>query len=181
MSRVGKKNISLPEKVSVKVDASAQVTVEGPKGKLQWSLPQGISLSQEGSEVTITNANGEDRRLKALHGTARALVSNMVVGVSKGFVKELEIQGVGFRATVKGSVLDLSLGYSHPLEHPIPDGIKVTVEENTKIRIEGVDKQIVGQLAADIRGYYPPEPYKGKGVRYKGEIVRRKAGKSVQK
>lgn len=181
MSRVGKKSISLPEKVSVNVDDSARLTVEGPKGKLEWTLPQGITLSQEGSEVAIGNTNSEDRRLKALHGTARALVSNMVVGVSQGFTKELEIIGVGFRAAVKGSVLDLSLGYSHPLEHPIPAGVKVTVDENTKIRIEGVDKQVVGQLAADIRGYYPPEPYKGKGVRYKGEIVRRKAGKSVQK
>ncbi|MGB3117588.1 MAG: 50S ribosomal protein L6 [Verrucomicrobiales bacterium] len=181
MSRVGKKSISLPEKVSVKVDESSQVTVEGPKGRLEWQLPQGISLNQDGGELSLLNSNGDDRRLKALHGTARALISNMVVGVSQGFQKDLEIIGVGFRAVVKGSLLDLSLGYSHPLEHPIPDGVKVTVEENTKIRIEGIDKQIVGQFAADVRNYYPPEPYKGKGVRYKGEIIRRKAGKSVQK
>ncbi|MCC6884381.1 MAG: 50S ribosomal protein L6, partial [Verrucomicrobiales bacterium] len=114
MSRVGKKSISLPEKVSVKVDESSQVTVEGPKGRLEWQLPQGISLNQDGGELSLLNSNGDDRRLKALHGTARALISNMVVGVSQGFQKDLEIIGVGFRAVVKGSLLDLSLGYSHP-------------------------------------------------------------------
>ncbi len=179
MSRIGNQAISLPEKVSVSCDDSSKVTVEGPKGKLEWTLPAGISLSQEDSTLKVERASDE-RQVKALHGLARSLVSNMIDGVSVGFVKELEIQGVGFRAAVKGSALDLSLGFSHPLEHPIPDGLTVTVEENTRIKVEGIDKQLVGQFASDVRAYYPPEPYKGKGVRYKGEYVRRKQGKSVQ-
>jgi large subunit ribosomal protein L6 len=178
MSRVGKQPINLPDKVSIKV-ADGNVHVEGPKGKLDYALPEGISLEQEGATVSIKRTS-EDRRVRALHGTAQRLISNMVQGVSAGFKKDLEIQGVGFRAAVKGSHLDLSLGYSHPLLHPIPQGIKVTVNENTKISVEGIDKQVVGQFAADVRGYYPPEPYKGKGVRYVGEFVRRKEGKSVK-
>ena len=179
MSRIGRQSISLPEKVSVKVDDNSTVTVEGPKGSLDWTLPQGISLEQEDGSLTIKRAF-EDRKFKALHGLARSLVANMVEGVSSGFVKELEIQGVGLRSAVKGKFLDLSLGFSHPINHPIPDELKVTVEENTKIKVEGVDKQLVGQFASDVRAYYPPEPYKGKGIRYKGEYVRRKAGKSVK-
>lgn len=179
MSRIGNKVIGLPDKVSVKVDDASVVVVEGPKGKLEWELPQGIDLSQEDSSVKLTRSS-EERRLRALHGTARSLISNMVTGVSEGFTRELEIQGVGFRAAVKGSVLDLSLGFSHPVEHPIPADLTVTVEENTKIKVEGIDKQRVGQFAADVRAYYPPEPYKGKGVRYKDEYVRRKEGKSVK-
>lgn len=179
MSRIGKQLINLPEKVSVSCDDSSNVTVEGPKGKLEWVLPGGISLSQEDGAVSI-NCESEERKARALHGLSRSLVSNMVDGVTNGFVKELEIQGVGFRAAVKGKNLDLSLGFSHPLLHPIPEGLTITVEENTKIKVEGIDKQLVGQFAADVRSYYPPEPYKGKGVRYKGEHVRRKQGKSVQ-
>ncbi|MDB4617285.1 50S ribosomal protein L6 [Verrucomicrobiales bacterium] len=179
MSRIGKQLINLPEKVSVSCDDSLNVTVEGPKGKLEWVLPGGISLSQEDGAVSI-NCASEERKARALHGLSRSLVSNMVDGVTNGFVKELEIQGVGFRAAVKGKALDLSLGFSHPLLHPIPEGLTVTVEENTKIKVEGIDKQLVGQFAADVRSFYPPEPYKGKGVRYKGEHVRRKQGKSVQ-
>ena len=178
MSRIGNQTISLPEKVSLKID-DAHVTVEGPKGSLEWDMPQGVTISQEDGVITLTRASN-DRRDKAMHGLARSLVSNMVEGVSNGFVRELEIQGVGFRATVKGKLLDLSLGFSHPVEHPIPEGLTVTVAENTQIKVEGIDKQLVGQFAADVRSYYPPEPYKGKGVRYKGEYVRRKAGKSVQ-
>ena len=178
MSRIGNQSISLPEKVSLKID-DAHVTVEGPKGLLEWDLPQGVTISQEDGVVTLARPSN-DRRDKALHGLARSLVSNMVEGVSNGFVRELEIQGVGFRATVKGKVLDLSLGFSHPVEHPIPEGLTITVAENTQIKVEGIDKQLVGQFAADVRSYYPPEPYKGKGVRYKDEYVRRKAGKSVQ-
>lgn len=179
MSRIGKKEIGLPEKVSVSVDDASVITVEGPKGKLSWELPKGLSLSEEEGRLKVAR-NSEERRLRALHGTARSLIANMVTGVSEGFVRELEILGVGFRAAVKGKILDLSLGYSHPLEHPIPDGLTVVVEENTKIKVEGIDKQQVGQFAADVRSYYPPEPYKGKGVRYKGELVRRKEGKSVK-
>ena len=179
MSRVGNQAIALPEKVSIKVDDGAHVSVEGPKGKLEWELPEGIVVEEEDGSINVSRSS-DDRRVKALHGTSRSLISNMVQGVSDGFIKELEIQGVGFRAAVKGKILDLNLGYSHPVEHPIPDELTVSVEENTKIKVEGIDKQLVGQFAADVRAYYPPEPYKGKGVRYKDEHVRRKAGKSVQ-
>ncbi len=179
MSRVGLKPISLPAKVSVKVDGG-KVVVEGPKGKLDLALPSGISIKPEDTTVVVSRAT-EGRVHRALHGTVRSLINNMITGVSQGFVKDLEIQGVGLRAAVKGADLDLSLGKSHPILHPIPAGITVTVNENTKIKVEGIDKQLVGQFAADVRGYYPPEPYKGKGVRYAGEKVRRKEGKSVGK
>ena len=179
MSRVGKQIISLPAKVAVKVGTDGAVNVEGPKGKLDWTLPAGIAVKVEGTNVTVTRADDE-RRTRALHGTAQRLISNMVKGVSDGYRKDLEIHGVGFRASVKGTNLDLSLGQSHPRLHPIPKGLKVTVNENTKISVEGIDKQVVGQFAADVRAYYPPEPYKAKGVRYVGEHIRRKAGKSVK-
>ena len=179
MSRVGLKPISLPEKVAVKLDGRT-VIVEGPKGKLDFPLPEGISLKAEDGTVVVSRAS-ELREQRALHGTARSLVQNMILGVSQGFVKDLEIHGVGLRAAVKGKDLDLSLGRSHPLLHPIPAGLNVTVVENTKINVEGIDKQLVGQFAAEVRGFYPPEPYKGKGVRYTGEKVRRKEGKSVGK
>jgi large subunit ribosomal protein L6 len=133
----------------------------------------------DGANVVLTRAS-EDRDDRAKHGLSRALLANMVTGVSAGFVKDLEIHGVGFKAAVKGSHLDLSLGFSHPVLFPIPDGIKVTVAENTKVKVEGIDRQLVGQVAANIRGYYPPEPYKGKGVRYSGEHIERKEGKTVQ-
>ncbi|MFU8893693.1 MAG: 50S ribosomal protein L6 [Luteolibacter sp.] len=179
MSRVGLKPISLPEKVAVKLDGRS-VTVEGPKGKLDFTLPEGISLTTEENTVTVSRAS-EQRQLKALHGTARSLINNMITGVSQGFSKDLEIHGVGMRAALKGKELDLSLGKSHPILQPIPDGLTVTVADNTKIKVEGIDKQLVGQFAAEVRGYYPPEPYKGKGVRYSDERVRRKEGKSVGK
>ena len=179
MSRVGLKPISLPEKVAVKLDGRT-VVVEGPKGKLDFNLPEGISLITEDGNVIVSRAS-ELRQHRALHGTSRSLVQNMILGVSKGFVKDLEIHGVGLRAAVKGSDLDLSLGRSHPLLHPIPSGLTVTVNENTKIKVEGIDKQLVGQFAAEVRSFYPPEPYKGKGVRYSDEKVRRKEGKSVGK
>ena len=179
MSRIGLKNITLPEKVSVNTDAAGNVTVEGPKGKLEWTMPAGITLEEEEGTVTVKRSN-EHRVMRALHGTSRSLISNMIEGVSTGFVKQLEIQGVGFRAAVKGKELDLSLGKSHPILHPIPEGLTVTVDGTTNIKVEGIDKQLVGQFAAEVRRYYPPEPFKGKGVRYAGERVRRKAGKSVQ-
>lgn len=179
MSRIGKKAIELPAKVSVKFGPDGAVNVEGPKGKLAWTLPKEITAKVDGNTVAFDRGS-EDRKTRALHGLARALVNNMVRGVSEGFVKDLEIQGVGFKAAVKGAVLDLNLGFSHPILFPIPAGIKVTVAENTKIKIEGVDRQLVGQVAADIRSYYPPEPYKGKGVRYAGEHIVRKEGKTVQ-
>lgn len=179
MSRIGKTPITLPDKVKVTVADGNQVTVQGPKGKLNWELPKDISLTVEGTKLTVERGN-ENREVRALHGLARALVNNMVTGVSAGFRKDLEIQGVGFRAAVKGDKLDLSIGYSHPVLFPIPKEIKVAVTDNTKISIEGIDRQLVGQVAADIRAYYPPEPYKGKGIRYAGEQVRRKEGKTVQ-
>jgi large subunit ribosomal protein L6 len=178
MSRIGKQLITIPAKVTVKV-AEGNVHVEGPKGKLDYQLPEGITLKQEGTTISV-HRSSDERTQKALHGTAQRLISNMLKGVSEGYKKELEIQGVGFRAAVKGSNLDLSLGYSHPVLHPIPKTLKVAVAENTKISVEGFDKQLVGQFAADVRAYYPPEPYKGKGVRYVGEYVRRKEGKSVK-
>ena len=179
MSRVGKKVITLPAGVTVDIKG-AEVKVKGGKGELSWVLPEGITAEVEGSELTVKRAN-ESRQLRALHGTNRSLLSNMVEGVSKGFVKELEIVGVGFKAAVKGNALDLALGKSHPILHPIPAGLTVTVTENTKVKVEGIDKQVVGQFAAEVRGYYPPEPYKGKGVHYVGEHMRRKEGKSVGK
>ncbi|MGJ8657339.1 MAG: 50S ribosomal protein L6 [Akkermansiaceae bacterium] len=179
MSRVGLKSITLPEKVTVS-DKGGNITVEGPKGKLDFQLPVGITLSQEDGTVSVNRAT-EGRAHRALHGTARSLINNMIIGVTEGYVKDLEILGVGFRAAVKGAILDLSLGKSHPILHPIPSGLTVTVADNTKVKVEGIDKQEVGQFAAEVRSYYKPEPYKGKGVRYVGEYVRRKAGKSVGK
>ncbi len=179
MSRIGKKPIEVPAKVKVSVGSGGGVDVEGPKGKLSWTLPKSIRARVEGSAV-LFDREGESRQVKALHGLSRALVANMVAGVTEGFKKELEIQGVGFKAAVQGQKLNLSLGKSHPILFQIPATIKVTVAESTKITIEGVDKHLVGQAAADIRAFYPPEPYKGKGVRYAGEQVRRKAGKTVQ-
>lgn len=179
MSRVGKQTITIPDKVSIKVGDDRSVQVKGPKGELAWTLPGGITIATENNQINVTRES-EDRRVRALHGTTQRLISNMLIGVSQGYTRNLEIHGVGFRAAVKGSNIDLQLGQSHDRLHPIPKGVKVTVTENTKIAIEGIDKQIVGQLAADIRAYYPPEPYKAKGVRYVGEYIRRKAGKSVK-
>jgi large subunit ribosomal protein L6 len=178
MSRIGKQAISIPPKVKVEVKGQ-QVLVEGPKGKLNWALPRRTSLKVEGGKVVVSR-QGDDAQAKALHGLSRALVNNMVRGVSEGFMKKLEIHGVGFKAAVQGKAVNLSLGYSHPVTYELPDQIKVTVEENTKLTIEGPDRQAVGQVAAEIRSFYPPEPYKGKGVRYSDERVVRKEGKTVQ-
>jgi len=179
MSRIGKKVIQLPANVKIDFGADREVRVSGTKGQLAWRLPAGITGDLNGNEVAFARST-DVRELRALHGLARALVNNMVVGVSTGFRKDLEIQGVGFKAAVQGAVLKLNLGFSHDILFPIPDGIKITVTENTKLSVEGIDRQLVGQVAADIRAYYPPEPYKGKGVRYAGEKVARKEGKTVQ-
>ena len=179
MSRIGNKAVDIPDKVKVNIDNEGAVSVEGPKGKLQWKLPRDIRATVQDNRVAVVR-DAETRSVKALHGLSRSLVHNMVQGVSEGFSKQLQIEGVGFRAAVQGSNLNLSLGFSHPVAYPIPTDIKITVTDNTKIRIEGVDKKLVGQVAADIRRFYPPEPYKGKGVRYAGEQVRRKVGKTVQ-
>ena len=178
MSRIGKKIIGIPSNVKVDVKGS-RVHVEGPKGKLDLDLPPLVKAVVDGKSISVTSQS-EGRDASAKHGLARSLVNNMVRGVSEGFQKKLEIQGVGFKAAVQGNRVNLSLGYSHPISYPIPDQVKVTVEENTKLTIEGPNKQAVGQVAAEIRSYYPPEPYKGKGVRYQNEKVIRKEGKTVQ-
>ena len=179
MSRVGKKVITIPAGVTVTINGQ-DVSVKGGKGELSWTLPVGITAAVEGTELTVSRAD-ESRKLRALHGTNRSLLSNMVEGVSKGFVKQLEIVGVGFKAAVKGQALDLALGKSHPILHPIPAGVTVTVTDNTKVKVEGIDKQIVGQIAAVVREKRPPEPYKGKGIKYADEVIRRKEGKTGAK
>ncbi len=179
MSRIGNKPVDIPAKVKVNIGNDGAVAVEGPKGKLNWTLPRRIKASVQDNHVSLVR-EAETRSVKALHGLARSLVHNMVKGVSEGFTQNLEIEGVGFKAAVQGANLNLSLGFSHPVLFPIPREIKIVVTDNTKIAISGIDKKLVGQVAADIRRYYPPEPYKGKGVRYAGEQIRRKEGKTVQ-
>ena len=179
MSRIGNKAVEIPEKVKVNIDNEGAVSVEGPKGKLSWRLPRDIKGSVKDNHVSLMR-EAETRSVKALHGLSRSLVHNMVQGVSEGFSKQLEIEGVGFKAAVQGSTLNLSLGFSHPVLFPIPKEIKITIAEGTKLTIQGIDKKLVGQVTADIRRFYPPEPYKGKGVRYAGEQIRRKVGKTVQ-
>ena len=179
MSRIGNKAVEILDKVKVKIDSEGAISVEGPKGKLHWKLPRDITASVQDNRVSLVR-DEETRSAKALHGLSRSLVHNMVQGVSEGFAKQLEIEGVGFRAAVQESILNLSLGFSHPVRFSIPENIKITVTDNTKITIQGADKKMVGQVAADIRRFYPPEPYKGKGVRYAGEQIRRKEGKTVQ-
>jgi large subunit ribosomal protein L6 len=179
MSRIGNKPVEIPDKVKVHIDNDGAVSVEGPKGKLSWKLPRAIKASLKDNHVLLAR-EAETRSVKALHGLSRALVHNMVKGVNEGFTRQLEIEGVGFKAAVQGANLNLSLGFSHPVLFPIPKEIKITVADNTKITIQGIDKKLVGQVAADIRRFYPPEPYKGKGVRYLGEQIRRKEGKTVQ-
>ncbi len=179
MSRIGNKAVDIPSGVKVNIGNDGAVAVEGPKGKLNWQLPREIKANVADNRISL-GRGAETRSVKALHGLARSLVNNMVQGVSVGFTKDLIIEGVGFKAAVQGNNLNLALGFSHPVLHPIPEGIKVTVTENTKISVSGIDKHLVGQVAADIRRYYPPEPYKGKGVRYANEVIRRKEGKTVQ-
>jgi large subunit ribosomal protein L6 len=179
MSRIGNKAVDIPEKVKVNIGNDGAVAVEGPKGKLNWRLPREIKATVADNRISLVRG-AETRSVKALHGLSRSLVHNMVQGVSEGFTKDLIIEGVGFKAAVQGQTLNISLGFSHPILFPIPKDIKITVAENTKISISGIDKKVVGQVAADIRRYYPPEPYKGKGVRYAGEVIRRKEGKTVQ-
>ncbi|MFN8019758.1 MAG: 50S ribosomal protein L6 [Acidimicrobiales bacterium] len=177
MSRIGKSPIPVPSGVEVKVD-DRHLTVKGPKGTLERDLPGVITVRQEGEELLVERPDDE-RQNRAMHGLVRSLVNNMVVGVTEGFTKELEIIGVGYRATAKGpDTLDLALGYSHPIEVKAPAGITFEVPSPNRIDVKGTDKEVVGQVAADIRKLRKPEPYKGKGVRYLGEHVARKAGKS---
>ncbi len=180
MSRIGKKPIELPSNVDVKIEENNHVVVKGPKGQLEADFNPNLKITKEDNVIKIERPSDESF-MRAIHGTTRAILANMVKGVSEGFTVELEIIGIGYRAQVKGKVLELQLGYSHPIEYPIPDDIQITVEGNTIIKISGIDKQKVGQVAAEIRDFRKPDPYKGKGVRYKGEQIKLKAGKSVGK
>lgn len=175
MSRVGKKPIPIPDKVQVTLKGES-IEVKGPKGNLSLVVPPRVSVSQEDGSIVVSPEGGE-RTDRMMQGLTRALIANMVHGVSSGFQKALEIIGVGYRANVDGKNLVLELGYSHPIRYAIPEGIEIQVEKNTLVTVRGIDKQKVGDVAADIRGFRPPEPYKGKGVRYQNEYVRRKEGK----
>jgi len=178
MSRIGKQPVSLPSGVSVTVSGT-EVSVKGPKGQLSERLPESIAVAVEADSVVLQRP--DDRKTsRALHGLARALIANMVKGVTEMFVKEMEIQGVGYRAEVQGkNKLILTVGHSHPVEMPVPSGLSVSVDRNVLIRIEGIDRQAVGQFAANVRAVRPPEPYKGKGIRYLNEQVRHKVGKAA--
>lgn len=179
MSRIGRLPITLPKGVEVKIEGD-KVTVKGPKGTLDMQIMPDIAVSLEENRVSVTRAS-EIKSVRAAHGMTRAIINNMVQGVSNGFEKILEINGVGYRAQMQGSKLVLALGFSHPVEVQPPAGIELAVDGPTKVIVKGIDRQKVGQIAANIRGYRPPEPYKGKGIRYAGEYVIRKAGKSGSK
>ena len=176
MSRIGKRPIPVPAGVSVAISGNT-VSVKGPKGELSRTLPGDISVSQEGSEIIVKRPSDEEKH-KALHGLSRTLVANMVEGVTAGFAKTLEISGVGYKAEVKPYGVLLSLGFSHTIEYKSPAGVKISAPNPTTVLVEGQSKELVGQVAAEIRSFRKPEPYKGKGVKYKGEVVRRKAGKA---
>jgi large subunit ribosomal protein L6 len=176
MSRIGRQPISIPEKVEVSIDGR-RVTVKGPKGEVSNTLPETVSVAVEDGHIVVARG-GEETRERALHGLARTLVANMVQGVTSGYMRRLEIVGVGYRAEAGGGKVRLSLGFSHPVEYVPPPGVEIVTPTPTVIEVRGPDKQAVGQAAADLRGFRPTEPYKGKGIRYEGEVVRRKAGKT---
>ena len=176
MSRIGNKVVVLPAGVEIKQDGN-NITVKGPKGELTREFSSDIKMNIEGNEVTFTLPN-DSKEMKTIHGTTRANFNNMVVGVSEGFQKALELIGVGYRAQVQGNKLTLNVGYSHPVEMTAPEGVTFEVPANTQVIVKGINKEVVGELAANIRGVRPPEPYKGKGIRYVGEFVRRKEGKT---
>ena len=179
MSRIGKIPVAFPKEVKISVTPTA-VNVEGPRGKLSLAIPHGITVEQKDSTVVVGRLN-DVKQTRANHGTVRALVKNMIIGVSKGHFQDLEIQGIGFRGQAVGQKLNLSLGFSHPVEFHVPAGVKVAMPKPTEIKLESADKTLLGQTAAKIRDIKPPEPYKGKGIRYAGENVRRKQGKSATK
>ena len=179
MSRIGRMPIAIPAGVTVELAENNQATVKGPKGTLSRVLPSEMEIKVEGSEVTVTRPN-DLKKMKSLHGLTRTLIHNMVVGVTDGFTKELEVNGVGYRASKAGKKLTLNLGYSHPVEMEDPEGLESTVDGN-KIIIKGIDKEKVGQYAAEIRDKRRPEPYKGKGIKYADEVIRRKVGKTGKK
>ena len=175
MSRIGKKAVSIPSGVTITLDGQT-VTVKGPKGQLAWTVSEEIEVKQEGAELTFT-PRSDSQRAKGMWGLSRTLVGNMVEGVTKGYEETLELVGVGYRAAMKGQALSMQLGFSHDVDIPPPAGISFAVPKQTEVRVSGIDKQLVGEVAARIRRIRPPEPYKGKGVRYAGEKVRRKEGK----
>ena len=175
MSRIGKIPVDIPTGVEVALD-NQTIRVKGPKGELSKTFSP-LALIKVSDETVVVSPANDSRAAQAQYGTTRSIIANMVQGVTQPFSKDLLIEGVGFRAAIKGSVIDLELGYSHPVEHTIPEGVTVTVADNVKIHVEGADKQMVGQLAAELKSYYPVEPYKGKGVRILGQYVRRKEGK----
>ncbi len=176
MSRIGKLPIQLPDNVKCSIEGN-KVIIEGPKGKLERVLNDGITAKLENNQI-IVERKDDSAQMKAFHGLNRKLIYNMVEGVTKGYTKKLIIVGTGFRASVSGKTLELNVGYSHPIFHKIPDGLEIKVDKNVEITISGIDKQLVGDTAARIRSYYPPEPYKGKGIKYENEQIRRKAGKT---
>ena len=180
MSRIGKMPVTLPSGVELKIDGANHVTVKGPKGKLEKTLHKDMNIAIEGNVVTVTRPT-ERKEHKALHGLTRTLLNNMVVGTTEGYSKALEINGVGYRAQKQGKNLNLTLGYSHPVVFVEPDGITIDVPTQTNIVVSGIDKQQVGEVAAKIRGFRKPEPYKGKGIKYATENIRRKEGKSGKK
>ena len=180
MSRIGRMPIAIPAGVTVDIAENNQVTVKGPKGTLSRVLPAEMSITKEGEEVKVSRPN-DLKKMKSLHGLTRSLLNKMVIGVTEGYQKELEVNGVGYRAQKKGKVLTLSLGYSHPVEMEDPDGVEVEVEGQNKIIVKGIDKEKVGQYAAEIREKRAPEPYKGKGIKYADEVIRRKVGKTGKK
>ena len=180
MSRIGRHPVAVPAGVEVKIAENNVVTVKGPKGTLEKALPTEMEIKQEGDEVVVTRPN-DLKKMKSLHGLTRTLVANMVTGVTKGYEKVLEINGVGYRAQKQGKKLILSLGYSHPVEMEDPEGLESVLDGQNKITIKGIDKQKVGQYAAEIREKRKPEPYKGKGIKYADEVIRRKVGKTGKK
>ena len=180
MSRIGRTPIAIPAGVTVEVAENNKVTVKGPKGTLERVLPAELTIEVEGAEVKVSRPN-DLKRMKSLHGLTRTLINNMVIGVSKGYEKVLEINGVGYRAQKQGKTLVLNLGYSHPVEMIDPEGLETVLEGQNKITVKGIDKEKVGQYAAEIRSKRGPEPYKGKGIKYADEVIRRKAGKSGKK
>jgi len=179
MSRIGNKIIVVPADVDVNISATNEITVKGPKGELRRQFNETLGFEVEGLEITVTRPN-EEKFTKMIHGTSRALLDNMIIGVSAGYTRELEIIGVGYRAALQGTKLVLSAGYSHPVEFETPTGLTIEVPTQTSVVISGIDKQVVGEFAANVRKVRPPEPYKGKGIRYKGEHVRRKEGKKAK-
>lgn len=177
MSRIGKLPIALPEKVKVTIDGSS-IEVDGPKGKISKTFHKSVQIEETDGRIIVSPAD-KSRFANAMYGTARSIINGMVKGVVEGFSKSIEINGVGFQANLKGSVLNLKLGYSHDINYDIPEGITIIMDGTTKLKVTGIDKHMVGQVAASIKSYYPVEPYKGKGVHIVGEFIRRKEGKSV--